>query len=281
MTIKEAIDNAVQNGDSYALQVILDSWERDLYVDPNGSVEHPPVAISFGSHTINGVEYPTPVATYGNLIVIQAPPKSMKTFFTSLLISAFIEGGNSRGFGNLKGHSNNKDVYHFDTEQSKFHAQRVFSRTNKMAKEPSSGYNTYALRALDHAERKHFIEYCLFEKSDRNVGMFVIDGIADLVADVNNIEESNKLVQDVMRWTQELNCVGICVIHQNYGSDKPTGHLGSALQKKAESMIRVERDGLAAKISAKDTRNFPFEEFVMKINGYGYPEIIPNVMSRV
>jgi hypothetical protein len=111
--------------------------------------------------------------------------------------------------------------------------------------------------------------------------MFILDGIADLVSDVNNIEESNAIVQDVMRWTQQLNCVAICVIHQNYGSDKPTGHLGSALQKKAETMIKVERDGMMAKISPKDSRNFPFEEFVMKINQHGYPEVIPNVISQI
>ena len=276
MDIKRYIDK----GDVDAARMLLEAYEQELYVDPNLSVEHPPVALSFGTHTVGGKEYPTPIATYGNLIVVQAPPKSMKTYLTSLFVSAFIQGGGRSGFAELRGHNDGREVYHFDTEQSRFHAHRVFSRTHKMAGAPDKGYYPYALRSLDNQERKAFIEYCLFQKAN-GVGLFVIDGIADLVSDVNNIEESNNIVQDVMRWTQQLNCVAICIIHQNYGSDKPTGHLGSALQKKAESMIKVERDGMAAKISAKDTRNFPFEEFVMRINEKGYPMIVPNVLSEI
>jgi len=33
----------------------------------------------------------------------------------------------------------------------------------------------------------------------------VIDGIADLVSDVNNIEESNTVVQMLMKWTEVHN----------------------------------------------------------------------------
>ena len=270
----------IESGDIDAIRILLDEYENELYVDPNTPLEHPPVAISFGTHNVSGNIYPTPIATYGNLVVIQAPPKSMKTYFTSLLVGAFMEGGTTLGYGSMRGHSDGRDVYHFDTEQGKFHAQRVFSRTHRMARRPEKGYYPYALRSLDHLERREFIKYCLFDKAE-SVGMFILDGIADLVSDVNNIEESNAIVQDVMRWTQQLNCVAICIIHQNYGSDKPTGHLGSALQKKAETMIKLERDGMMAKVSAKDARNVPFEEFVFKINQHGYPEVVPNVMNQI
>ena len=37
-----------------------------------------------------------------------------------------------------------------------------------------------------------------------------------------------------MEWSQKFNCHIITVIHSNFGSDKPTGHLGSALEKKRE-----------------------------------------------
>ena len=44
-----------------------------------------------------------------------------------------------------------------------------------------------------------------------------------------------------MRISTQCNVHIICVIHQNYGSQKlGTGHLGSALEKKAETVISLE-----------------------------------------
>ncbi len=69
----------------------------------------------------------------------------------------------------------------------------------------------------------------------------------------------------------------MAVIHSNFGSDKPTGHLGSLLEKKAESQIQLEantvNDGMVT-VKCKRSRNFPFETFSFKINDFGYPEIV-------
>ena len=66
--------------------------------------------------------------------------------------------------------------------------------------------------------------------------MLIIDGVADLCADVNNIEKSNELVSALMRISQQQNVHIICVIHQNFGSAKlGTGHLGSALREKSRN----------------------------------------------
>ena len=67
-----------------------------------------------------------------------------------------------------------------------------------------------------------------------NIGLVVIDGMADLVSDVNNIEESNKATQKIMEWSARLNCHIVTVIHSNFGSDKPTGHLGSSFLKRKQ-----------------------------------------------
>ena len=59
---------------------------------------------------------------------------------------------------------------------------------------------------------------------------------------VNNIEESNKVVQKIMEWTAKYKCHMVLVIHSNFGSDKPTGHLGSFLEKKTETQIQLEKN---------------------------------------
>ena len=72
----------------------MQSIEEECAIDINKKIEHPPVAISFKNKEVvtkdgSVKEFPIPIGTYGNFSFIQAPPKSMKTFFVSLLGSAF------------------------------------------------------------------------------------------------------------------------------------------------------------------------------------------------
>jgi hypothetical protein len=111
----------------------------------------------------------------------------------------------------------------------------------------------------------------------KEIGLIVIDGIADLVSDANNLEESNLIVQKVMAWSTVYNCHIVTVIHSNFGSDKPTGHLGSFLEKKAETQIQLEKDENkfgCITVSCKRSRNTPFESFDFMLNENGLPKII-------
>ena len=133
-------------------------------------------------------------------------------------------------------------------------------------------YHTFALRSIGFKERLEFIEYYLNEKI-KTPSLVIIDGIADLIADVNNIEQSNKLVSNLMRISAQKNCHIINVIHQNYGSQKlGTGHLGSALEKKAETVISLEantvnKDWVTVKCGR--SRGYCFETFSFEVNSMG------------
>ena len=266
-----------QQEDLEIKRMLMQQLEEQLYIDPNEEIKHPPVAISFGQHQVGSEMYPTPLATLGNIIFVQAPPKSTKTFFVSLLSAVYL-GGNSQVYaGGLKGHRDGRCLYHFDTEQGRFHASRVFKRTLRMTGLDNECYHTYGLRSLSAEDRIDFIEYCLYDKQNaENIGMVIIDGVADLVNDVNDIHASNNAIQKLMRWSQELNCTILTVIHTNIGTDKPTGHLGSALQKKCETAIQLDKvkDHNEVLVSCKQSRNFPFEDFAYKIDGVGLPTVI-------
>lgn len=248
------------------------------YIDPNKELEHPPVAISYGEHsyiTKDGlVSYPTPIGTYGNFSFIGAPPKHKKTFLVSLLSAAYLGGNSKRFVGNLKGHRDDRCVIHFDTEQGNFHAQRVFRRVLEMAGLEDQCYKTYGLRRLGYRDRLNAIDYAI--RMTDNLGLVIIDGIADLVSDVNSIDESNEVVQMLMKWTEVYKCHIITVIHTNWGSTKPTGHLGSALQKKCETEIHLQRnefDASVIDVKCKSSRGRSFDNFSFFVNQKGYPEI--------
>ena len=259
--------------------------EEDAYVDISEDVKYPPVAISCGSYTdtdFNGVttEYKIPIGTYGNFSFIQAPPKSMKSFFSSLLVSAYQTGGNSLS-GKIKGERNGRKIVHFDTEQGKFHCQKVFRRPMVMnGITQDEDYHTYALRTMSYKDRVDFIDYILYDKLDgKNIGLVVIDGIADLVGDVNNLEQCNEAIQKLMSWTDDLQCHVVTIIHSNFGSDKPTGHLGSFLEKKAETQIKLEKNNVNegwTSVECKRSRNRGFETFSFTINEQGLPEFVNN-----
>lgn len=254
---------------------------EQCYVDPNEEIEHPPVAISYGVHSYQTKEgtktYDTPIGTYGNFSFICAPPKHKKTFLVSLLSAAYLGGDSKRFTGKIKGHRDERCILHFDTEQGKFHAQKVFRRPLDMSKLDNQCYRTYGLRKLSFQERINVIDFAIRQYD--NIGLIVIDGIADLVSDVNNIDEANAVVQKLMYWTEVYNCHIITVIHSNWGSSKPTGHLGSALQKKCETEIHLEKnefDNTIIDVKCKSSRSRAFDNFSFFVNDYGLPEVTDN-----
>ena len=261
----------------------MQSIEEECAIDINKKIEHPPVAISFKNKEVvtkdgSVKEFPIPIGTYGNFSFIQAPPKSMKTFFVSLLGSAFCNpaGEFTKGMGSFRG---KRHFVHFDTEQGDWHSQRVFKRVEWMNKGLNLDfYHTFALRKIGYKDRIDFIQYYLdcMREEDKEIGLIVIDGIADLVSDANNLEESNLIVQKIMAWSTVYDCHIVTVIHSNFGSDKPTGHLGSFLEKKAETQIQLERypNKLGAiTVSCKRSRNTPFEQFDFRLDENGLPKV--------
>ena len=263
--------------------VFMQLIQEECNIDINKKIEHPPVAISFKTKEVStkdGVKsFPNAIGTYGNFSFVQAPPKSMKTFFVSLLGSAFCnpKGKYTRGMDSFR---DNKHFVHFDTEQGEWHAQRVFKRIQWMNKGIGLDfYHTFALRKISYRSRIDFIEYYLdcMREEGKEIGLVVIDGVADLVSDANNLEESSAIVQKIMAWTTIYNCHIVTVIHSNNGSDKPTGHLGSFLEKKAETQIQLSRDENklgAITVSCKRSRNTPFEQFDFKLDEQGLPKVI-------
>jgi hypothetical protein len=263
--------------------MLMELIAEECTIDTSEVMEYPPTALSLGEKTIQAkggdITMPIPIGTYGNFSFVQAPPKSKKTFFVSLLASVYLSGGNNFG-GKIKGHREGRCLMHFDTEQGHWHAQRVFKRVQDMSNTKEVGcYHTYALRTIGYKERIQFIEHCLEQNKGKN-GLVIIDGIADLVSDVNNLEESNLCVQKIMQLSAKYDCHIVTVIHSNYGSDKPTGHLGSFLEKKTENQIQLEINTVNKEwitVSCKRSRGYAFDTFSFSINEFGLPFVVGEI----
>ena len=234
---------------------------KQSFVDPKEEIPEPPISISKGKNKLG--EY-IPIGTYGNFSFISAGPKSKKTFLVSLLASAYL-GSYESLVGDLKGFKGDKKLIHYDTEQSRYHAQKTFKRVHRMTKD-ASDYYTYALRQFSPEDRLDFIDWHLAQTD--NVGLVIIDGVADLLNDINDLEKSNKVIHYLMKWTQDYNIHIVTVIHSNFYNNKATGHLGSFLEKKTETQITVtptEDDPNVVVVDCKRSRGYSFDTFSFEI----------------
>lgn len=280
-------------------RMYMERLDDECSIDVSEVIEYPPVAISMGEYTINtqngALRFPIPIGTYGNFSFISGQPKTKKSFFVSLLNGVYLSKAGQNKYGNnIKANREDRCAIHFDTEQGKFHAQRVFRRPFAMNGTEEVGcYHTYGLRPIGYKDRIKFIDYKLkqIQEDGKKIGLVTIDGIADLVSDANNIEESNLIVQKVMTWSSVYDCHIMLVVHTNFGSTKATGHLGSFLQKKCETEILLEAnedDSIAVKCNR--SRNYSFEDFSFEVSKKGLPYVtrdladtfseVPNTISH-
>jgi len=254
----------------------------DCKVDYQERLSYPPVALSLGSKVLttdNGnLVLPVPIGSYGNISMISAAAKTKKTFFLSLLTSAYLSGDNPY-CGQIKGHRAERSVLHIDTEQGKWHCHRTFKNTFDVSRiNDSKKYHTFGLRSIGWKNRLPFIEHCLDKYKD--VGLLCIDGVADLILDPNSQEQSNECAEKLMQISEKYNCHIITVIHSNYGTDKARGHLGTSLMNKIETEIRLEKNPTNPSwvtVMCKMSRGYPFETFNFEVNKQGYPEVVSDL----
>lgn len=253
---------------------------KDAFIDVNLPIDKPPSAVSIGEMQLGQTIYTRDFGTYGNFSCITGASKAKKTFLKSLIVSAYI-GGNSNEYApDILGHrKTDKYVLDFDTEQSRWHSQRVFKRVGKINGENYNNYKPFYLRKYDYKERLAFIDWCIMSKDSPfhgNIGFVNIDGFADLVADVNDLTSCNELVAKMLKWTDVSQCHLTGILHKNFGTSKPTGHLGSAILKKAETVCMLdvdENDKNYTNVSFPYTRGFNIEDFSFRIDEYGLPRV--------
>jgi len=249
---------------------------RDAFIDIDKKYSAPPICLSIGSYSVGEKIYPIRFGTESNFSAIVGQSKSKKSFFKSLLIASYI-GCDQSYSGNIKSHREREGfIIDIDTEQGEYDAHRCFKRVQKMVGASISDfYKPFALRPYSAKERIQFIDWVIYESEFRNELLWVsIDGMADLVENFNDVNESNKAIQKVMEWTNNKKMHLNTVIHANYGSEKATGHLGTAILKKAETICNLSAQGEGVNVEFAYTRGYPIPPIQYVINEFGLPTVI-------
>ena len=217
------------------------------------------------------------ICSRGNISAICGEAKSKKTFLASALVASAMAIPYNK-LNNFKNVAKDMDinVLWIDTEQGERHVRKVIDRISVMTGAKMGGavseprLMTLSLRELSPAERFSVMVDAI---SRYPFDLVVIDGIADLQRNTNDLEESDALVGSLMSISTQTNTHILCVLHTNPGTDKARGHLGSSLQRKAETVIYVHRNGECSVVEPQFCRNEPFERFAFAVNEEGIPEL--------
>lgn len=195
-----------------------------------------------------------PICTAGNLTTISAQAKSGKTAFLGAMIGALIAPGFQGGSGpdtlGVTAHNlGNKAVIHFDTEQCPYDHYLVIKTALERGKAPAApGWlRSYSLADVSFSERLSALDAELKRASAACGGIccVLLDGVADFCLDPNNSEAAFTLVAHLHARAINYNCPIVCVLHENPGPNdygKTRGHLGSQLERKSETNLRLVKD---------------------------------------
>ena len=215
------------------------------------------------------------VGTLGNFTMIKGKAKSKKSYLVNMIISAALSESLLHDKLSAPLKSNSSKVLYFDTEQSMYHLQRAVERITEQTKDTKlENLETFNLRKKSPTERLELVEYGI--KNTPNLGFVVIDGVRDLITSINDEAESSNMATKLLEWTEVYNIHIIVVLHENPGSDKARGHIGTELMNKAETVLSVtidKEDSNMSIVKAEFCRNEGFEPFVIEISNDGKPSI--------
>jgi hypothetical protein len=167
--------------------------------------------------------------------------------------------GDTLGFSSSN--PNSKALLHFDTEQSPddhhFAVRRILKRANLQA--PPDWFESYCLTGLGHAKAWECVQRATEAAALKFGGVhsILIDGVADITADVNDAEGCNDFIASLHDLAIKHDCPIAGIIHTNPGTEKTRGHLGSQLERKAETNLRLEKEGETTVIWSDKQRRAP------------------------
>lgn len=210
-----------------------------------------------------------PTIPAGELIGIKGKAKQGKSQWEYILIAVMLAGINR---GTAKPLQDRYKVLLFDTEQSQISLKKCCQRALQFAGLPTEKndirFLPFFMRPLTIEERRQTIEDAVREE---HPDIIFIDGVRDLLADFNNLTESNDLIQWLMQLTAEHGCTIVSVLHQNKAKEDGNmrGHLGTELLNKLTDCFEVSKKDGKFIVTCTDSRNVPCADFAFSIDAEG------------
>ena len=168
----------------------------------------------------------------GSLSMIAGSAGSGKTFAVTWLIGQAYE----QKEGKLK-------VLLIDTEQPPYWLKREVERIHKLLRLDTSTSSDIIqvlnLKDCDYKERINITGQAI---QAIRPDFVIIDGIRDLTGDFNSVEASGDVITNLLKWSAEMNCHILSVLHLNKVNAEARGHLGTELNNKIDVCFYILKD---------------------------------------
>ena len=166
------------------------------------------------------------IGTLSNFSASIGKAKSKKTFNVSAIVAAALKNGTVLRYA-AELPPNKRKILYVDTEQSPYHCLKVARRILRLAGLPTNqnheNLEFLALRKYTPEERIEIVRQAIYRTD--HIGLVVIDGIRDMVYDINSPSESTHVISLLMTWTDERQIHIRTILHQNKGDENARGHL--------------------------------------------------------
>lgn len=228
----QSLEVSMLNKDNFSDKE-LESYLSKGEIKATDKITIPPKILFVGDCTI---------ATFGNFSASTGKAKSKKTFNISAMVAAVTNTTVLNYRADLP--EGKRKILYFDTEQSKFHCHNVLERIYKLSglslQKDDCRLLFWGLREYTPKLRIALIDYAL-RKHDE-VGLVIIDGLRDLMYDINNGKEATDVMTVLMAWTSVYELHIHTVLHLNKNDNNPRGHIGTELENKAETVLVISKN---------------------------------------
>ena len=207
-----------------------------------------------------------PCFARGELVAVTGKAKSGKTYLNSILMAAAGAPQNERltsermnelrnervGELGCEGHflglrrmqGSPLKVLWIDTEQSEDSTHEILrDRIGRLiGQDPAEDhYFVFNLRQINWQDREIMIESAIYVYEP---DLVIFDGIRDVVGDINNYEEAQKIIGRLLSIASDRRTCIVCVLHQNKAIEDKTlrGALGTELQNKSFETYECAKD---------------------------------------
>ncbi len=176
----------------------------------------------------------------GSLAICSKPAFGKSGICEGILANILSPNCDSLGFKVSLANNRNKALY-IDTERSQSESWESWERTYKRA-----GINAPTIdqriifgnfKAISIADRKAQVEAIM--KLNHDIGLIVFDGAGDFLMDTNSISESCQFIDWINTFNPAISV--IYTLHTNPRDDKPRGHIGSELCRRANAVILLRK----------------------------------------
>lgn len=234
----------------------------------NYNAPHPPVRefhFSILEQGHDGKQYEVGLASNGGIIEVIGKKASRKTSFLSMLVaSCFMEDG---VYGNIKSRLTDKTILWFDTEMSGDDFWYFQKKLHDMCGLTNNHPRLHPINMDNFETSREKLDVMLHilrnsNKEDgsgffQNIGLVVLDGIADLISDTGNEGECREILESIKNVLNSMDCCLATVLHSDKKGQASRGTLGTLLDQKATSaiMMDLKNPGEATTVRPEKIRN--------------------------